>query len=369
MNILMFMWRDIKNPASGGAGRATHELCKRWVKKGHHVTIFTSSFHNGKDHEVVDGYEIIRKGSLFSHYYYAPLYYKKYFKGKYHAVIDQINTIPYFTPFYVKEAAIIVYIHQLCREIWFYEMPLPVSLFGYLLEPFYLKVYKKYPTITVSESTKQNLLSLNFSNISLASNAIDFEPSATFANKENEPTIIFVGRLTKSKRPHHLIKAINLLKNDIPNIKLWIVGEGYFKKHLIMMTKKFKLENNTVFFGWLSPVAKIELLKKAHCICVPSVREGWGLIVLEANAVGTPAVVYDVPGLKDAVHNGFNGLLTTKNTPQSMANTLVKFFNDKKLIKNLSENALCSSRRFNWDVSAEKFLEILKQNMEINPNG
>jgi glycosyltransferase involved in cell wall biosynthesis len=368
MNILMLMWRDFKNPASGGAGRATHELCKRWAQNGHHVTIFTSSFGNGKDHETVDGYEIIRKGSLLTHYYYAHLYYKKYFKKKYDIVIDQINTIPYFTPFYVRDAAIIGYIHQLCREIWFYEMPFPISLLGYLLEPFYLKLYKKYPTITVSESTRQDLLSLNFSNVSLAPNAVEFEPLATIAKKKDEPTIIFVGRLTKSKRPHHLIKTIYLLKHDIPNIKLWIIGEGYFKKHLIRMAKKFKLENNVMFFGWVTPVEKIEFLKKAHCICVPSVREGWGLIVSEANAVGTPAIVYDVSGLRDAVQNGINGLLTTKNTPQAMAHTLINFFNDKKLMQNLSENSLSNSRRFNWDRSAEKFLEIFKQNIQNNPN-
>jgi len=362
------MWRDIKNPASGGAGRTTHELCKRWIQKGHHVTIFTSSFRNGKDCEVVDGYEIIRKGSLLTHYYYASLYYKKYFKGKYDVVIDQINTIPYFTPFYVKEAPIIVYIHQLCRKIWFYEMAFPVSLFGYLLEPFYLKLYKKYPAITVSESTKQDLLSLSFSKVSVISNAIDFEPLVTIPKKEDEPTIIFVGRLTKSKRPHHVIKTIYLLKNDMPNIKLWIIGEGYFKKQLMLMAKKFKLENNVIFFGWLSPVKKIELLKKAHCICVPSVREGWGLIVSEANAVGTPAIVYNVPGLKDAVQNGFNGFLTTKNTPQSMATALIKFFKDKKLIENLSGNALCNSRRFSWDMSSEEFLKIFKRNIKNNPN-
>jgi|LQYC01.1.fsa_nt_gi Glycosyltransferase len=362
MNILMFMWRDIKNPASGGAGRATHELCKRWTQKGHHVTIFTSSFRNGKDYELVDGYEIIRKGSLLTHYYYACLYYKKYFKGKYHVVIDQINTIPYFTPFYVKEIPLIVYIHQLCREIWFYEMPLPVSLFGYLLEPFYLKLYKKYPTVTVSDSTKQDLLSLSFSKVSVIPNAIDFEPLITVPKKEDEPTIIFVGRLTKSKRPQHLIKTIYLLKNNMPNIKLWIIGEGYFKKRLMLMAKKFKLENNVTFFGWLSPSKKIELLKKAHCICVSSVREGWGLIVSEANAVGTPAIVYDVPGLRDSVQKGFNGLVTAENTPQALAETVIKFFNDKEMMSALSENALCNSRNFNWDYSAEEFINFFEQN-------
>ncbi|MCX8012468.1 MAG: glycosyltransferase family 4 protein, partial [Desulfobacterota bacterium] len=234
MNILMLMWRDIKNPTAGGAGRATHELCRRWVKKGHRVTVFTSSFPQGQEYEKFEGYEIIRKGSIFTHYLYAPIYYKRYFKGKYEVVIDQINTIPYFSPCYVHEAKIFVYIHQLCREIWFYELPFPLSLMGYLSEPFYLKLYRKFPTITVSSSTKDDLLSLGFSNVFVVPNGIDFETlTNSEEKKESNPTIIFVGRLTRSKRPDHLLKAIARTKNNIPNIKLWIIGEGYFKPCLL----------------------------------------------------------------------------------------------------------------------------------------
>ena len=165
------MWRDMKNPTAGGAGRTTHELCKRWAKAGHKVTVFTSAFPECKSHETIEGYEVVRRGSLLTHYFHAWKYYKNYGKGKYDLVIDQINTIPYFTPLYAKDARIMVFIHQLCREIWFYEKPFPISWVGYMLEPLYLRFYKKYPAITVSESTRQDLLDLGFSNISISYNA------------------------------------------------------------------------------------------------------------------------------------------------------------------------------------------------------
>jgi len=88
MNILMFMWRDIKKPTAGGAGRTTHELCKRWAEEGHKVTVFTSAFPECKNHETIEGYEVVRRGSLLTHYYHAGKYYKKYCKGKYDLVID-----------------------------------------------------------------------------------------------------------------------------------------------------------------------------------------------------------------------------------------------------------------------------------------
>ncbi|RLA93067.1 MAG: glycosyltransferase family 1 protein [Deltaproteobacteria bacterium] len=355
----MYMWRDIKNPTAGGAGRTTHELCKRWAQKGHKVTVFTSAFPRGKEKEVIDGYEIVRKGSLLTHYFYAYVYYKRYFKGQYDVVIDQINTIPYFSPLYVRDANIVVFIHQLCREIWFYESRFPISLFGYLMEPLYLRLYKKYPTITVSESTRKDLSDLGFSNVIISYNSAVASLYKPTEKKEKYPTILFVGRLKKAKRPDHLIKAVHLIKKDIPNIKLWIVGEGDFKGALVKLTKKYHLEDNVVFWGLVSTERKSELMQKAHCICVTSVREGWGLIVTEANAMGTPAIVYNVPGLRDSVKEGINGLITPKNTPQSLAITLTNFFRDENLMNKLSLNARRDALNYSWDKSANVCLRFI----------
>ncbi|MCX8011596.1 MAG: glycosyltransferase, partial [Desulfobacterota bacterium] len=134
-----------------------------------------------------------------------------------------------------------------------------------------------------------------------------------------------------------------------------------FKPQLIKLTRKLNLNDNVNFFGWISSKRKNLLLKKAHCLCVPSVREGWGLVVLEANCVGTPAIVYNVPGLRDAVKNRINGIITLKNTPQSLAECLIEFFNSPILRTTLSKNAFSISRNFNWDKTAEDFLEIIEK--------
>lgn len=355
------MWRDIKNPTAGGAGRTTHELCKRWVNQGHRVTVFTSAFPGCAHQETIEGYEVVRKGSLLTHYFHAWNYYRKYCQGNYDLVIDQINTIPYFTPLYAKDARIIVFIHQLCRQIWFYEKPLPVALVGYLVEPLYLRIYKNYPAITVSESTKQDLVDLGFSTIFISYNAATPISPAPSGQKEKAPTIIFVGRLKKAKRPHHLIKALSLLKTDLPNLRLWIVGDGDFKSTLMELARNYGIERKVTFFGWISSTEKTELMQKAHCICVPSVREGWGLIVTEANVLGTPAIVYDVHGLRDSVKAGINGLITAKNTPHSLAATIRNFFSDEQLMNQLSINARQHASTYSWDKSAMGSLRFIAE--------
>ncbi|OGH04400.1 MAG: hypothetical protein A2W22_05095 [Candidatus Levybacteria bacterium RBG_16_35_11] len=77
MNILIYNWRDIKNPAAGGAEVVTHEISKRLVLKGHKISLFTSGFKGCKEKETIDGVEIIRSGGRFTVYLKAPQYYKK----------------------------------------------------------------------------------------------------------------------------------------------------------------------------------------------------------------------------------------------------------------------------------------------------
>jgi glycosyltransferase involved in cell wall biosynthesis len=354
----MFNWRDIKNPAHGGAEIVTHEHMKRWVKAGHECYLITSAFPNCKNIEEIDGYKVYRAGNRLSVYWNAYKLYKKHFEGKIDLVIDQINTIPFFTPLYVKEKKMTL-IHQLCREIWFYETKFPFSLIGYLAEPLYLRLYKKYPSMVVSESTKKDLIKYGFKNISIIPEGINFEPLDKIPKKERN-TIIYVGRLKKSKRVHHIIEALKSVKEKIPLIKLWVVGNGdlHYKKYLEKLIKNNNLENNVKFFGYLDFVERNKLMGKAEAILVTSVKEGYGLIVPEANALGTPAIVYDVDGLRDAVKHEKTGIVVSPNT-NHLSKTIVNYLQNKELRNKLSKNALSYSKEFNWDKSARESLKVI----------
>ncbi len=177
MRLLWFTWKDIKHPLAGGAEVVNHELAKRLVKNGHRVTFIVASFKKAPHEEKIDGYKVIRVGSRWTVYWKAYKYYKKNLRGKFDVVIDEVNTIPFFAKFYVKEKNIL-FIHQLAREIWFYQMVFPLSLIGYVLEPLYLKRLKDKKVITISESTKKDLVKVGFKpqNIFIISEGIEMEP-------------------------------------------------------------------------------------------------------------------------------------------------------------------------------------------------
>lgn len=102
-------------------------------------------------------------------------------------------------------------------------------------------------------------------------------------------------------------------------------------------------------------------MKRAWVLVNPSVREGFGLNVVEANALGVPFVAYDVPGLRDSILNGETGLLARSGDVQALAEGLFKVLEDGELRGKLSENALGYSRGFSWDRTAGEFMKIVKE--------
>ena len=119
--------------------------------------------------------------------------------------------------------------------------------------------------------------------------------------------------------------------------------------------------DNIEFFHNISDKDKLDLMKRAHAIIVTSVREGWGLIVTEANAMGTPAIGYKVAGLKDSIEEGVNGLFTEENNSYALSQTIIEFLKNKKLQTTISKSSLNSSKRYDWDKTATKFLEVISQ--------
>ncbi len=364
MKILILSWRDIKSPFSGGAELFTYENAKRWVAFGHEVTWFSSDFGNCDKEEIIDGIKIIRRGTEITVHYQAFRHYNKFFKGKFDLVIDEINTIPFLTPLYVKEKKVAL-VFQLAREVWFYETVFPLSLIGFVAECLYLKLYRNTPVMTISGSTKQDLLNLGFrEKISILPVGISFEPLEQAPQKELNPTLIFVGRLRRSKRIHHIIRALQIVRKQIPNIQLRIVGGGgkprYMQKLNYLITK-WNLQNNIIFYGYVDEQTKRDLVKRSHAIVVTSVREGWGMIVTEANALYTPAIGYNIHGLRDSIINGQTGLLTKKNNPQLLSEVIVTLLSDKNLYLKMRQNALNKAKEFSWDRSAKESLAVLNK--------
>lgn len=371
MNILVLSWRDIENPKSGGAEVLTHEIAKRWEKEGHKVTLFSSVFPNSKKEEVVDGVKFVRGGhpdarSLFSSVYFLAYSFYRKNPGKFDVVVDEIHGLPFFTPWYVKEKKVVL-ICEVAGDLWVKMFGPFFGLFGRLIERLYLRfIYKNIPYLTISNSTEEELVREGVKNkdITVLPMGITVPKEIKKTEKEKDPTLILVGRLSKSKGIEDAIEALSQASKTYTKIKLWIVGGGdrVYIRFLKKKAKNINVSDRITFWGYVIHEKKFELMGRAHILLAPSLKEGWGLIVPEAAYVGTPSIVYDVPGLRDIVDNGLNGIRVKKNTPDEISKEVIKVLRNKDFYIKLQTNAKKSSLNYNWDNTAKTALKVIKKN-------
>lgn len=364
MRILWLTWKDMEHPQAGGAEVVNEELAKRLVADGHEVHFVVGGFA-GCAPEVSRGFKITRLGNRFSVYWHAYRYYTKHLRGWPDLVIDEMNTIPFFARFYVSEPSI-MFVHQLAREIWFYQMPQPLSTIGYLLEPLYLWLLRSSRVITVSESTKRDLVRYGFADdaISIISEGIELTPVGQLdaIGKYDTPTILSLGSVRPMKRTLDIVRAFELLKARVPRARLIIAGDagGAYGKRVTDAVARSPYAADIRMLGRVSPLQRSELLCRAHVLAVTSVKEGWGLVVTEANSQGTPAVVYDVDGLRDSVQDGKTGIVTKANTPEALAEDICSMLCSGERASQLRRAAWEWSKCINFEAAYSQFRLITR---------
>src|SRR5207237_10497208 len=98
--------------------------------------------------------------------------------------------------------------------------------------------------------------------------------------------------------------------------RLWLAGSGSdrYQRALADQAKRLNVADDVVFWGYVSEEEKRRLMTEAHALLMTSVREGWGLVVTEANACGTPAIVYEVAGFSESVRVETYGMVVASTT-------------------------------------------------------
>jgi glycosyltransferase involved in cell wall biosynthesis len=145
----------------------------------------------------------------------------------------------------------------------------------------------------VNESIKEELRRMGFTKVFVKDEGSGMNPLEDIPLKESSPTIVYLGRLTRAKRVDHLIRAFSRVKERIPDARLWVAGDGYMRKDLESISGP-----DCSFFGRVSDENKRHLLERAWVLVQPSIFEGFSLVVIEANANGTPAVAFQVSALQ-----------------------------------------------------------------------
>ncbi|MEO0076645.1 MAG: glycosyltransferase family 4 protein [candidate division WOR-3 bacterium] len=363
MNILAINWRCIKNPLAGGAEIYFQEIFKRIVKMGHSVTQLAVMFDGALEKEIIDGIEIVRLGAKntfnFSVYRELPHFLEEH---NYDIIIDDLNKIPFYSPWLTKKPVLALMMH-LFRKSIFSEVSFPFASYVYLMESLIPLCYKNNNFAALSESSKQDLVHLGIKpeKITVIPPGIDltqYQPN--FAIKEKN-LIIHTGRIKRYKSIDHLLYATEKLSQKRKDFKVVIIGDGDDLPRLKDIVQKLKIGNLITFTGYISEQEKLSYYQKATVLVENSIKEGWGMIVIEANACGTPVIAARSPGLKDAVLDQKTGFLYDYGNIDDLTSKIELLLDDIKLNRQMAEAGIEWAKNFSWDKCANEMMDVIEK--------
>ena len=361
--VLFLNWRDLSHPRAGGAEVYCEQVAERFARAGADVTLFTSHFPGAPLAELRRGVRIVRRGGTFGVYARAAQHLLAA-RADYDAAVDFQNGIPFFAPLFGgRGLPVVCVIHHVHQDQFALHFPWPASRVGQLLEgPVSRRVYARRPLVAVSPSTRRDVrrqLRLR-GPIHVIPNGL-LEPHRSEERaRSRTPSIAVTSRLVSHKRFDLLLAALPELLRRWPDLRVDVAGEGPERPALERQAQALGLGSAVRFHGFVDAATKDALVSRAWLTVSPSQAEGWGLTVLEANALGVPAVAFDVPGLRDSIVDGATGWLLPPDQPlgEGLHDALL-LLRDERVADEYAERCRTWARRFSWDSTAERLAAVV----------
>lgn len=360
MRFLMLNWRDPDNPLSGGAERVTLGYLSALAARGHDVWWFANDFQGPKKRDMFDGVRIARGGGMGSSVLKASQWYRR--QPAFDLVIDQHHGIPWYAPWWC-ETQCVAYIHEVLGPIWKAFYPWPLSSVGRWQERWTHWLYRKVPFWTACESTRDDLRRHGVRDVTIIRYGVHTRALPVLEPKSlAEPLeLIVVSRLAPNKRIDHAIRTLKTLQNRNVRARLAIVGGGETEGRLRALAADLGVAASVEFTGPLPEAEKDERLRRAHWLLHTSQREGWGLNVIEANALGAPAAVYPVAGLIESTLDELTGKVARAETPEALADVLMDSLRSPEKYSAYRERAWERAKTFHWSQILPKACDWLEE--------
>ena len=367
-HVVCFSWRDTTNPEGGGAELYLERIASGLVEHGARVTIFCAEHGLAPRDEVRDGIRFVRRGSKMGIYARGVLLLLTRRFGKIDAVVDVQNGLPFFTRLGTK-APIVVLVHHVHQEQWPVVYPGLVGRIGWFIEHRVApRLYRGCQYVAVSTATRDELVAQGVvaDYLSVVHNGTD--PAPVLADRRSaHPSLCVVGRLVPHKQVEHAIDAWEQLRHTFPDLTLTIAGSGWWEHELTdraaaaLARHGLTWEDRAIVMeGHVSDERKHEIYASAWVMALPSLKEGWGLVVGEAGMHGTPTVAYHAAGgTRESIAHGVSGLLAEDQ--EDFTASLSRLLDDGDLRAELSVGAREMSHRYTWGRAQRSFATVVAE--------
>lgn len=369
-HVLFLNWRDTRNPEGGGSEVYIERVAAELVRVGYRVTVLCAG-HDGAPREETTpgGVRILRRGSRHTVYARAALTYLagrlgvgrlgRRGLGRPDLVVDVCNGVPFFAPLYAGRP-VVALVHHVHREQWPVVLGPRAARIGWWIESkLAVRVYRHCRYVTVSESTKSEL-----SELGVAADRIDVVPNGTPevsgapTPRTTHPSLVVLGRLVPHKRVEIALRTVATLAVDLPDLELVVAGQGWWEQRLRDLAVELAVQDRVRFTGFITEEEKHAALSSAWLALTPSIKEGWGLTIVEAGARGTPTVAFrHAGGVAEAMVHAETGMLA--NDEGEFLAQVRDLLTDDVRRKAMGEAAQEHASQFTWEAAGVRFASLV----------
>ncbi|HLW60026.1 MAG TPA: glycosyltransferase family 4 protein [bacterium] len=367
MRFLFLVGRDSRHPSAGGGDIQAWEWARYVAGHGHEATYICCGHPTLPTAELISGVMVLRMGPGFL------LPFKAYRFYKHHQLdIDLVyedviggGRLPYLSPLYVRKPIVAAW-HQPTSDLLIDSHGRLAAILLSFVERLVAKFYRSTWLRAPSEEIRSQLiceLGLPIARIRVIPASI---PEEWFTSKRvahpDGQLILCVSNFRRYKGIHTLIKALPLVRKQCEDVQLVIVGRRIdlaYERTLHLLVDELGLDQCTRFLTNINEEEKRSLLCKSRLLVLPSRREGFGVVVLEANACGVPVIASSgVP--ESVVKDGWNGLRYVFGDVDGLATSIVRLLRSDELHHELSDNGLVFAKRFGWAEVGRQFENLAK---------
>lgn len=361
LSIVILNWRDTGHPEGGGSERYIETVAAGLAAASHRVTLFCAWYEGAVAEETRDGIRIVRAGGKLTVYAQALRALAAGRLGRPDVVVDVQNGLPFWSRL-VARAPVVVLVHHVHREQWRVIYGRTLASLGWWLESKLApRIYRDSRYVTVSEVTRAELAVLGVSRrrCTVIHNGTA-PPPRTTSGRETTPRICVLGRLVPHKRVEHVLEAAKRLHERWPKLRVAIVGDGWWAGELRAHARRLELDDVVEFCGHVDEQRKHEELARAWLLAAPSIKEGWGLVVVEAATHEVPTVGYrHAGGLAESVVDGTTGVLAEDF--DGFVAALATLLDDREVRERMGRAAAAYACRFHWDTTIEAWETLLME--------
>lgn len=331
---------------------------------GLRVTLLCAAHGRAPRDETVNGVRIVRRAGRLSIYPRAMAFVRRH---KPRLVVDVQNGIPFCSTL-VTRAPVTNVVFHVHKEQWPIVFGPVGGRIGWWLESVVApKVYRRVPYVTISDATGREMAGLGIDAERVTLVPVGTEPIVRVATPRSEsPRLITLGRLVPHKQVEHSLEILARLVDRWPDLTLSVVGEGWWEESLRAEAERLGVHDRVEFTGFLDEKGKHEQLAAAWVFVCPSVKEGWGMVVIEAGGHGVPTVGYHSSGgLQESVVDGVSGVLV--DDLDQMTDAVARLLEDDDARRAMGTAAQRHAATFEWSASVREFAGVLARSVHESP--